>query len=74
MRKRLVIRAAVATLGLVLFIPLTVAQASQEQILYSFTGGSDGQQPWAGVVRDQSGNLYGVATFAGDNQNCGPSG
>jgi uncharacterized repeat protein (TIGR03803 family) len=51
-----------------------VVAAAEEHILYSFTGGSDGQQPWAGVTLDDAGNLYGVATFAGINENCGPSG
>lgn len=52
----------------------STAQARSEHVLYSFTGGADGQQPWAGVTRDDSGNLYGVASFAGANPNCGPSG
>jgi uncharacterized repeat protein (TIGR03803 family) len=74
MRKTRTSMAAGATLVSMIFIPLEAAQASQEQILYSFSGGADGQQPWAGVVRDDSGNTYGVATFAGSNENCGPSG
>src|SRR5438552_3303674 len=53
---------------------MDVARARDEQVLYSFTGGTDGQQPWAGVVLDETGNLYGVATFAGASGNCGPSG
>jgi uncharacterized repeat protein (TIGR03803 family) len=31
----------------------------RESVLYSFTGGSDGGSPEAGVVRDAAGNLYG---------------
>ena len=34
------------------------------KILYSFTGGADGQGPSGGVVRDRAGNLFGT-TFAG---------
>ena len=34
------------------------------QVLYSFTGGSDGSIPYAGLVMDSGGNLYG-ATFYG---------
>ncbi len=33
-------------------------------LLYAFTGGSDGANPYAGLIRDRYGNLYGVA-FAG---------
>ena len=31
-----------------------------ETVLYSFTGGADGGQPYAGVIRDSAGNLYGT--------------
>jgi uncharacterized repeat protein (TIGR03803 family) len=32
-----------------------------ETVFYSFTGGTDGQQPYAGLLIDGAGNLYGVA-------------
>jgi uncharacterized repeat protein (TIGR03803 family) len=35
------------------------------KILHSFTGGSDGKQPVAGLVRDKSGNLYGTTIWGG---------
>lgn len=35
-----------------------------ETILYTFTGGADGANPWGGLVRDTAGNLYGT-TFQG---------
>ncbi len=35
-----------------------------ENVLYTFSGGNDGANPWAGVIFDQSGNLYGT-TFGG---------
>ena len=38
--------------------------SGQETVLYRFTGGADGANPHAGVVRDQAGNLYG-STYAG---------
>jgi uncharacterized repeat protein (TIGR03803 family) len=37
-----------------------------ESVLYSFTGGSDGSRPQAGLVRDSAGNLYGTSTQGGD--------
>ncbi len=42
-----------------------------ESILYSFAEGTDGGQPWTGVVMDKKGNLYGT-TSAGGNASCGP--
>lgn len=33
--------------------------------LYTFTGGADGYNPLAGVIRDSSGNLYGTTTNGG---------
>jgi uncharacterized repeat protein (TIGR03803 family) len=33
-------------------------------VLYSFTGGSDGAMPWAGLITDAAGNLYGT-TYGG---------
>jgi uncharacterized repeat protein (TIGR03803 family) len=37
-----------------------------ETVLYSFTGGSDGGGPYAGVIIDASGNLYGTTPYDGD--------
>jgi uncharacterized repeat protein (TIGR03803 family) len=36
-----------------------------ESVLYSFTGGSDGAQPHAGLLFDSEGNLYGTTNFGG---------
>src|ERR1022692_1092343 len=36
-----------------------------ESVLYSFTGGADGANPQAGLIFDQSGNLYGTAGGGG---------
>jgi len=41
-----------------------------EKVLYNFTGAPDGSYPWAGVVRDWAGNLYGT-TQAGGSANLG---
>jgi uncharacterized repeat protein (TIGR03803 family) len=36
-----------------------------ETVLYSFTGGADGGQPYAGLIRDAAGNLYGTTLYGG---------
>jgi len=38
----------------------------KETVLHSFTGGVDGNAPWAGVIRDSAGNLYGTTLYGGD--------
>ncbi len=45
----------------------------QESVLYTFTGGKDGARPYAGVILDAAGNLYGT-TFQGGNLTGCPSG
>jgi uncharacterized repeat protein (TIGR03803 family) len=42
-----------------------VDTAGNETVLYSFTGGVDGGNPWAGVLLDSAGNLYGTASGGG---------
>jgi uncharacterized repeat protein (TIGR03803 family) len=46
-----------------------------ESVIYSFSGGSDGANPYAGVVFDKRGNLYGTTTYGGmyscGDLNCG---
>lgn len=39
--------------------------AGQLTLLYTFTGGMDGAQPWGGVVRDDEGNLFGATAARG---------
>lgn len=46
------------------------APTATETTLYTFTGGTDGGSPYAGLTRDAEGNLYGV-TFAGGSANLG---
>jgi uncharacterized repeat protein (TIGR03803 family) len=41
------------------------AQAPTYTLLYSFTGGTDGANPFAGLVRDAAGNLYGTTDGGG---------
>jgi uncharacterized repeat protein (TIGR03803 family) len=38
-----------------------------ETVLYSFTGGKDGASPYAGVIRDSTGDLYGTTAFGGSS-------
>ncbi|MGB9264062.1 MAG: choice-of-anchor tandem repeat GloVer-containing protein [Terriglobales bacterium] len=39
--------------------------AGTQKVLYAFTGGADGGQPYAGVIFDPAGNLYGVTQAGG---------
>jgi uncharacterized repeat protein (TIGR03803 family) len=45
-------------------------KAGHETVLYSFTGGADGDSPFTGVIRDSEGNLYGTASSAGGTPCC----
>ncbi len=47
-----------------------VDPAGNETVLYSFTGGTDGGFPEAGLVRDEKGNLYGTTFFGGPASPC----
>jgi len=40
-----------------------------EKILYTFTGGTDGGTPYAGLISDSKGNLYGT-TYGGGSSTC----
>jgi len=42
--------------------------ASHLVSLYSFAGGANGWHPYAGVIRDAAGNLYGTTLYGGANQ------
>jgi uncharacterized repeat protein (TIGR03803 family) len=68
------VSAAVA-LAVVLVLGVVAAQSVQAQtyrLLYSFTGGTDGNGPNGKLVRDAKGNLYG-ATFGGGDLSCQPT-
>ncbi len=67
---------AVAVILVIGLVATPSAQAQTFTLLYTFTGGSDGRGPYAGVIRDEAGNLYGTTTAAGDlecdgNYGCG---
>ena len=44
-----------------------LAPSGEETQVYVFSGGTDGAHPWAGLIRDSSGNLYGTASGGGSN-------
>lgn len=48
--------------------------SGKETVLYSFSGGTDGAFPFAGLVIDSAGNLYGTAAHGGNLNDCPQSG
>ncbi len=44
-----------------------ITPAGEETVLYSFTGGSDGGEPWGRLLPDSQGNFYG-ATYVGGGE------
>jgi uncharacterized repeat protein (TIGR03803 family) len=58
---------------LVIIALAAVASAQTFTTLYNFTGGSDGGNPYAGVIQDKAGNLYSTAVNGG-HLNCGYGG
>jgi uncharacterized repeat protein (TIGR03803 family) len=42
-----------------------LAPDGTETVLYAFQGGSDGGNPYAGLITDKSGNLYGTTEYGG---------
>jgi uncharacterized repeat protein (TIGR03803 family) len=51
-----------------------LAQAQTFKVLYAFNEGSGGDQPWAGVIQSESGDLYGTTEYgvgSGCPEGCG---
>jgi uncharacterized repeat protein (TIGR03803 family) len=46
----------------------------KESVLYSFTGGSDGKNPYGGVTLDSKGDLYGTTVSGGTGGTCSGDG
>ena len=46
----------------------------KETVLYSFTGGSDGKNPYGGVTLDSKGDLYGTTVSGGSGGSCSGDG
>jgi uncharacterized repeat protein (TIGR03803 family) len=42
-----------------------ITPSGQESVLYSFTGGTDGSNPYAGVIFGDDGYLYGTTLHGG---------
>jgi len=61
---------AIAALAIA-FVPSVGIAGDTFRVLYNFKGESDGAIPYAGVVRDKAGNLYGT-TQEGGCGGCGP--
>ncbi len=55
---------AIVVLTFLLF-SISTAHAATQKVLYTFTGGVDGGQPFASVIFDSDGNLYGVTQTGG---------
>ena len=63
------IRSLAILVAVLVFGGNAIASAATEKVLYRFSGGADGSAPFAGLVADSSGNLYGT-TADGGNGDC----
>ena len=51
--------------GLGCGVVFKLSPSGAETVLYRFTGAADGANPYAGLVRDAAGNLYGTTVYDG---------
>ncbi len=63
-------RAAMLLLAIIFVLALILiftqpAQAQTFKVIYTFAGGADGANPYAGLTLDKAGNLYGTAHSGG---------
>jgi len=68
-RARRITTPLISTLALVATLHASPAAAGSDKVLYSFTNGTDGAVPYAGLVRDAKGNLYGSTQTGGAGSN-----
>jgi len=57
--------------GLGCGVVFKISSTGQHRVLYTFTGGIDGGEPVAGLIRDSAGNFYGTASLGGISGGCG---
>jgi uncharacterized repeat protein (TIGR03803 family) len=60
-----------AVLAVAFMLPTGVVAASKYKVLYRFKGGADGAGPYAGLMLDAAGDLYGTTIFGGSQFNAG---
>ena len=51
-------------------IVFKLAPRGKETVLHSFTGGSDGYAPQAGLIADGAGNMFGTTVYGGGSPSC----
>src|SRR5271165_2267195 len=54
-----------AVLAVILALPASAGAASKYKVLHYFTGRAGGRYPYAGLIFDEAGNLYGTSEFGG---------
>lgn len=56
----------------ILLLGLPLANAQKFQVIHTFTDGADGANPYAGMIIDAKGNLYGTTNIGGLSGSCFP--